>query len=247
MKILYFTATGNCLYVAKSFGGESYSIPRLVKEEQFTVEDDKIGIIFPIYNLSVPKLVEDFLSKVTLKSNYIFAVATYGMIAGRVTRQIFEIGKRNGIHFSYINDLIMVDNFLPGFEMNKQINGQERKGIDKNLYEIIKDVETSRRYRKKHSVITEPLRYIGMLTERNDFEKDFYTENSCNGCKTCEKVCPVDNIKVDNKPVYDQNCQRCLACIQNCPKKAIHHKKEKNGERFRNEHINLIEIIEANQ
>ncbi len=95
MKLLYFTATGNCLYVAKQFGGENYSIPKLLKEEQFTMEADKIGIIFPIFNLSVPKLVEDFLGKVKLKSNYIFAVATYGMFAGGAVRHLVEIGKRN--------------------------------------------------------------------------------------------------------------------------------------------------------
>lgn len=247
MKILYFTATGNCLYVAKSFGGENYSIPKLVKEGQFTIEDDKIGIVFPIYNLSVPKLIEDFLDKVKLKSNYIFAVATYGMIAGGASRHLLEIGKRNGIHFSYINELIMVDNYLPGLEMKKQVNSQGRKHIEENLDKIVKDVETKRLYIKKHSIITKPLRQLSLIMERGNFEKDFRTEDSCNGCKTCEKVCPVNNIKVEKKPVFYQNCQNCLACIHNCPQKAIHHKKEKSRERFRNEHISLKEIVNANQ
>ena len=247
MKLLYFTATGNCLYVAKQFGGENYSIPKLLKEEQFTIEADKIGIIFPIFNLSVPKLVEDFLGKVKLKSNYIFAVATYGMFAGGAVRHLVEIGKRNGIQFSYINELVMVDNFLPGFEMKKQVDGQGRKQIEENLKKIVREVEANRFYIKKHSILVEPLRKLGLKMEGENFEKDFYTEDSCNGCKTCEKVCPVDNIKVETKPAFYQNCQRCLACIQNCPQKAIHHTKEKSGERFRNEHISLKEIVNANQ
>ncbi len=141
----------------------------------------------------------------------------------------------------------MVDNFLPGFDMKKQVNDQGRKQIDENLNEIIKDVKANRLYIKKHSIITEPLRKLGSLMESERFEKDFRTEDSCNGCKTCEKVCPVDNIKVEKKPAFSQNCQRCLACIQNCPQKAIHHKKEKSSERFRNEHISLKEIVNANQ
>ena len=32
MKICYFTATGNCLYVAKQIGGELLSIPQLIIE-----------------------------------------------------------------------------------------------------------------------------------------------------------------------------------------------------------------------
>jgi ferredoxin len=247
MKVLYFTATGNCLYVAKHFGGEHYSIPRLLKEGQLTIEDDKIGLVYPIYNLSVPKYVEEFLDKVKLKSNYIFAVGTYGMFAGGASRHLLEIGKRNGINFSYINELVMVDNYLPGFEMKMQINSQGKKRIEENLDQIVKDVENKRLYIKKHTSIMKPLRQLGLLMESKSFEKGFYTEDKCDSCKTCEKVCPVNNIQVAKKPVFSQNCQRCLACIQNCPKKAIHHEKEKSGERFRNEHISLKEIIHANQ
>lgn len=35
MKVLYFTATGNNLYVAKRIGGEYYSIPKLIYDKVF--------------------------------------------------------------------------------------------------------------------------------------------------------------------------------------------------------------------
>ena len=40
MKVLYFTATGNCLYVAKQLGGELLSIPQLMKSGTFGIEDE---------------------------------------------------------------------------------------------------------------------------------------------------------------------------------------------------------------
>lgn len=55
MKILYFTATGNNLYIAKRLGGELYSIPKLIKEGKYEFEDEKIGIVFPAYGWSVLK------------------------------------------------------------------------------------------------------------------------------------------------------------------------------------------------
>lgn len=247
MKVLYFTATGNCLYVAKSFGGETYSIPTLLKKEEFTIEDDVIGIVFPVYNIGVPKLVEEFLDKAKLKAKYLFAIPTYGMYAGGVTRHLLEIGKRNNIQFSYINELVMVDNFLPGFEMKNQVETLGKKNVEENLNKINQDIKMKRLYLKKHSILVVPLKQMFSKLNHDDFEKNFYTEDSCNGCKTCEKVCPVNNITVDKKPVFNQNCQHCLACIQNCPKKAIHHKKEKSSERFRNEHISLKEIVNANE
>lgn len=246
MKILYFTATGNNLYVAKRIGDEYYSIPKLMKEGIFDFEDEKIGIIFPVYNIGVPKIVEEFLNKVRLKSKYIFGITTYGAFSGSTTTHLLEIGKRNGIEFSYINELIMVDNYLPGFDMNKQIQGQAKKNIEENLEKIIKDIKEGRKYIKKHTIIKEGLRVLADKFYDNKFEKNFSVDNNCNGCKTCERVCPVNNIKVDKKPVFNNNCQHCLSCIHNCPKKAISIKKEKNKVRFINENITLKEIIDSN-
>ena len=42
------------------------------------------------------------------------------------------------------------------------------------------------------------------------------------------------------------NCQRCLACTNNCPHNAIRVKKEKSKTRFINQNVKLKEIIEAN-
>ena len=247
MKVLYFTATGNNLYIAKRIGGENLSIPMLIKEGRFEFEDEKIGIVFPDYYFGVPKIVEEFLNKVTLKSKYVFGVTSYGSISGAATRHLLEIGKRNGIKFSYINEILMVDNFLPFFDVKKQLQMQPKKNIEENLTKIIKDIEGGRKYIKKHSIIMEVFRSLAEKKRNNQFEKNFYVENNCNGCKVCESVCPVDNIKVDKKPVFNNNCQHCLACIHHCPQRAIRLKKEKSKERFINENITLKEIIESNK
>lgn len=246
MKILYFTATGNNLYVAKKIGDECYSIPKLIKEGSFDFEDEKIGIIFPTYYIGVPKIVEEFLNKVRLKSKYIFGITTYGAFSGATTRHLLEIGKRNGIEFSYINELIMVDNYIPGFDMNTQVQDQAKKNIEENLSKIIKDIDEGRKYIKQHTIIMEGIRVLADKFYDNKFEKNFSVDNNCNGCKTCERVCPVNNIKVDKKPAFNNNCQHCLACIHNCPKGSISIKKEKSKARFINENITLKEIIDSN-
>lgn len=247
MKILYFTATGNSLYVAKRMGGEYYSIPKLIKEGKYDFEDEKIGIVFPIYYSGVPQIVEEFLNKVKLKSNYIFGIGTYGMYAGAATRHLLKIGERNGITFSYINEIVMIDNYLPGFDMNKELEKEPKKKIEDNLREMAKDIGEAKKYIKKHSFMADGLR---VLNEKyfydKHFEKNFTVKSSCNGCKTCEKVCPVDNIEVQSQPVFKDNCQQCLACVHNCPQRAISVKKEKSEARFVNQNITLKEIIVSN-
>lgn len=54
MKVLYFTSTGNNLYIAESLGGELLSIPQLIKKEEYEIKDEVVGIIFPVYYGSVP-------------------------------------------------------------------------------------------------------------------------------------------------------------------------------------------------
>jgi ferredoxin len=250
MKVLYFTATGNNLYVAKRIGGEFYSISKLLKERKFEFEDEKIGIVFPTYYGGVPKIVEEFLNKAKLKSNYIFAVASYGSFSRSVTTHLMEIGKKNKIKFSYINDILMVDNFLPIFNMDKEMKKEPKKNIEKNLEQIIKDIDAEKKYIKKHTAI---IRFAELLIDKVspykhniEFDKNFYVESNCNGCGVCVKVCPVDNIEVDNKPVFKKNCQQCLACINNCPQNALRLKGEKSKARFINQNIALKEIIDSN-
>jgi MinD superfamily P-loop ATPase len=44
-------------------------------------------------------------------------------------------------------------------------------------------------------------------------------------CGTCARVCPKHNIVLkDSSPKFGGNCERCTACIQWCPAKAIDYK-----------------------
>lgn len=68
MKILYFTATGNSLYAARQIGGEQLSIPQLIKEGNYEVKDDAVGIVCPVYCGNIPKMVRRFLAKATIRT-----------------------------------------------------------------------------------------------------------------------------------------------------------------------------------
>ncbi len=250
MKIFYFTATGNNLYLSKRIGGDLFSIPKLIKEEKYDFEDDEIGIIFPTYYGTVPKIVEEFLSKAKLKSNYIFAITSYGFTSREAIPRIVEIGKRNKIKFSYVNDIRMVDNYLPAFDMRKEIKKEPTMNIEENLDKIIRDIRNKRIYIKKYPTYK---RFSGLLInklhpypEGSIFEEKFNIESNCNECGICEKVCPVDNIEISTKPSFKGNCQQCLACVNHCPQKAIHIKMEKGEARYINKNIKLKEIIAAN-
>lgn len=251
MTVLYFTATGNGLYITKKIGGTLVSIPKAIKEGQYQFSDDKIGLVFPIYGWAVPQYICEFLQKVKLDSPYIFGVMSYGMISGGAAGHLQRIASENGIRLSYVNILQMVDNYLPGFEMGAQLAGEPKKEIDRHLDAIVADIHAGKQWLPKDSFVKR------LVTKKNLQSNPFATgaglavkytvEDTCNHCGICAKVCPVDNIQVaDAKPAFGLNCISCLACIQNCPQNSIHLPNEKSRARFRNQHIKVSEIIEAN-
>lgn len=71
------------------------------------------------------------------------------MSAGSATRHLLEIGNRNGIEFSYINEIVMIDNYFPGFDINKELEKESKKKIKENLEKIIKDINEEKKYIKK--------------------------------------------------------------------------------------------------
>ena len=46
---------------------------------------------------------------------------------------------------------------------------------------------------------------------------------------------------------FADHCEVCYACLHNCPKHAIHMPLEAGTTQFRNEHVTLCDIINANE
>ena len=244
--ILYFTATGNSLYVARQLA-------------------DEIGIVYPIYGQMPPNMVRRFIQKARLKAAYKFAVLTYGNMQFVAAGIWDELSRKSGNAFDYITSILMVDNWLPNFDMNEQIK------IDKHIPESLERITADIAARKHEIPSTEERarqlfdRFIrdrgldpevGYLMHSEDY---FVVTDACIGCAVCTEVCPRGNYELTSTGVKTKgDCDFCFACIQNCPQKAIKFaelpdspflaRSEKNpNARFRNEHVSLWSIKEANR
>ena len=58
----------------------------------------------------------------------------------------------------------------------------------------------------------------------------FTAGDVCTGCGQCAKLCPTNNIMIQNgKPVWGGDCTHCMACICRCPVEAIEYGKKSLG------------------
>lgn len=265
--VLYFTGTGNCLYVARQLAGkegEILSIPQLMRKKQFEIEADEIGLVYPIYGHMPPNMVREFIKKAQLKAEYKFAVLTYGMRKCNAVEIWDGISRKAGNVFDYIGTIVMVDNWLPNFDMNEQMKID--KHIPENLAKITSDLSNRRRW---HEPVTQEEREqhegfmslsgldpeVGFLMKA---DRSFRVTDDCIHCGICTYVCPRGNYELTGQGVKMQgDCEFCFACIQNCPQRAILFKKNEDGTwpdgseknpnaRYRNENVSLMDLKLAN-
>jgi ferredoxin len=249
MKIFYFTGTGNSLQVAKMIGGDYYSIPQLLKQETIDVEDDQIGFVMPAYYQGTPRIIEEFLSKANLKSDYFFAVMTYGGNVGAGVKHFEVLAKKYGINLSYTAEVEMVSNYLTFFDIEEELAKKSDEAIERKIQHVSSEIND-----KKKNLVDKPLSHklttaglqLYYKNKKRNADNKLYVTDDCTQCKVCEKVCNQNNITVTEKAVFHNKCDECLACVHLCPSNAIGHKSQKNMTRFKNPSVTLKEIIASN-
>lgn len=254
--IFYFTATGNCLYAAKQLDSELVSIPQELLKEHRHYRADAIGIVCPTYGHEIPPVVKRFIRDSDFETDYFFIIATYGFHHGGCAELTDAFLREVGKKADYINTVIMVDNALPGFDIEEQLHIDPEKQVDAHLAAIRAEIEARKAYiQPATEVDKEHHRVYLNRSGKVEVSKDqplYQVTDRCIGCGVCTKVCPMGCISiVERKACHDYtDCAGCMACIHACPQMAIRFAvlTEKNPNRhYRNPNIKLSELIQANQ
>lgn len=222
-------------------GGELLSIPQLMKNNEFCIEDDIVGIVFPVFFATSPITLREFVERVEIKADYVFLICSYGadgdQNALKIMKDTFD---ERGIHINYINSVLMVDNFLPLFDMEKERELKDNIDIDGAIDEIKNDILNRKDYifdKKPFNVENIEVVLETTMTERFHI----LVGKDCSNCQVCVRVCPRGNIELtDEGPIIGDNCDFCLGCVQHCKNHVLTINDELNpDERFRNPNIKL--------
>ncbi|MEG1971699.1 MAG: EFR1 family ferrodoxin [Oscillospiraceae bacterium] len=228
--IFYFSGTGNSKWIAEEIGratgNEAVNICDVKNDGSTAISfhnSDTVGIVFPVYAWSPPRVVTEFVK--TLKTNgaYTFAVCTCGAEAGLSMKKL-----QKALALNSTFSIAMPDNFIIGMDVESPESIDEKiAGAKKRLPEICEKIKA------KENCVEEEIGSLAFIKSNivapifNVFvgkTKSFHVDDTCNGCGLCEKNCPTHTIKlVNGKPTWNDHCYTCLSCINRCPQRAIQY------------------------
>ena len=235
--ICYFSATGNSRHVAEriaeAFGDQTLSIEN-APQELVLKDGEFLGFVTPSNWNELPVLVREFIRKTSFclaKGNYVFTVATFGLLQGFVC----EDARRELAQMNIVMDagfsVKMPDNWTPLFDVSDAVKIQRQ--VDEAEPQIDNVIAQIReRVKGNHSKWRTPyfLHHVTDALLHYERQTKFFAvdESRCNGCGACAKQCPVKAIEIQNqRPVWTaERCAICLGCLHRCPQFAIHYNNQ---------------------
>ena len=224
MRLFCFSGSGNSYWAAKEIGAYFSTKPELITcfmdTKTIEVTDSQVGIVAPVYLNDIPKIVKEFVLKLsfTAANAFIFAVLTSS--SGK---------NKNG--FSSIDVALAQHDarLVSAFDISMPSSFQERIDVDSVLsaasgkVEVISKFieEKNENYLQQHGSSAIPKNFTKLSLLYKPLSRMAITDK-CNGCGLCCKLCPVNNIELKNgKALRAKNCIACTACASWCPQHAI--------------------------
>ena len=182
-----------------------------------------MGLVFPQYASSTPKVVDKFIGKLNLAAaQYIFAIVTRGGTTCYAFDQVDKLLKKTGRRLDAYFVLTMPSGSAPLLDaIQATITAQET-----HREEDCRRLDTPPpAFLKPYMPIIDLLEpYLVPLGKLAESRFGFYADSKCNGCGLCERVCLARKIQmVDGRPVWQDKaeCFGCLACLNYCPETSV--------------------------
>jgi Pyruvate/2-oxoacid:ferredoxin oxidoreductase delta subunit/flavodoxin len=225
--IYYFSGTGNSKWLAEQLASKTDDIAVNMIECSIvpSIDNQTIGIVFPIYAWGVPEPVLEFVKKLAGKPAFTFGVCSCGAEAGYAMK---KLSSRFPLNSTY--SVAMPSNYIiaADVESDEIIISTITKAKEK--LKTIADQTISKQ--SVDDVNEGKLPWIKSVFANFGFNKfarstkPFYVTDKCISCGECAKNCPAKTIRIiDGKPHWGERCYKCTACINRCTVKAIEYGK----------------------
>ena len=225
--IFYFSGTGNSKWVAEQLAAKTddtaINLTKLTNVP--SIDNETVGIVFPIYAWGAPEPVIEFLSKLVGKPTFSYAVCTCGGETGLAMEKLTRVFPLKSTY-----SVILPSNYVMGAEIESDESirvkiAKAKVRLDKIAGQITARQPVHDVSKGKFPWIMSNLANFGFnMAARST--KPFYVTDKCNACGQCVTDCPANTIRlVDGKPSWGAKCYQCTACINLCPTQAIQYGK----------------------
>lgn len=234
---VYFSPTGTTKKIMNAIingmGAEDNEIiditlPQARKKEISLIKGDIVLIGVPVYEESIPKILNQFLTSLKGEGKPVVIVGVYGNIGeGIVLNELGRITSNSGFKVAAAATFIGEHSFstkeLPVAE-NRPDNNDLKKAeefgqnIMKKMQKITNLNDASIMIPQgKLPLISKvlPEDSARLFTQKPDVYKSL-----CNHCNVCVKSCPVGAINKETLEINEELCLRCFSCVKRCVKKA---------------------------
>jgi ferredoxin len=196
-----------------------------------------VGFFFPVYAYALPRVVRRYLEALpkVAPGTQAFLVVTAGLEdeAGYSVDEGIKLLAEKNYSVVYADAIEMPANWTvamnpPGKQEAARIS---EKGLAK-AEAIVDAILAGRSFRRSFNYPARvskaryywdywSFRYLGVA----HLWRNFRTDADCNGCGTCQAVCPMGSITMkDDRPVWSKACEQCMRCVNMCSRKAIFQK-----------------------
>lgn len=235
--VLYFSATGNTEYIARQLAAhlndKCLNLLTPIKNNDYTplYSDTPFIICAPVYVCEMPRFLSKYLKKLEFCGcrdvYFIFTSGGYCGISGKLARSIFRKKKMNYMghaEFKMPRNYVASDSYPM---LDRQETEDRIIDATKKIPVVASAIQNHQKLTSRHIFLFETLITLPFNPVWCRFKltaKDFYSTSQCIGCGKCAAVCPLNNIRIqDKRPVWSNSCTHCMACIGNCPAQAIQY------------------------
>jgi len=209
-----------------------------------------------------------------IQDKYIFAICTYGSVSvnalvflnkilmerGGSLAAGFTVNMPYNMGGSSLNNPEKQQNMFRVWEENldllcEHIHARRKVRFDipnvlaGKIYGLIRFVVTPIIFLFKPTTIRRLKQYYdldnGSYAEMLPYmDRSFHVTDKCEGCGTCARICPVENIElVDERPEWLHNCEFCLACFHWCTQGAIESHELENTVRYHHPAVKIKDML----
>ena len=231
--LYYFSGTGNSLSLAQSInnqikGSNLYPIIGCLKQKQIQIKSHRVGIIFPIHFMTIPRIVKKFLEEIEFhKAQYVFVIVTgANPKLGNTLSQVEKYLNKKGVKLNAAYFIPMVAAHFPFIRTSKAKQADEiySEAKEKVIQISQSIIQMKNEIDKEFSVLGNIMQLVTKDTTGN--ENYFSVGEGCIRCGYCMQVCPFQNIRLHGKQVHWlDNCHYCFACLHFCSQSVIEYKK----------------------